>query len=305
MVAPGRSERPDDGSSTPPLVPPADHLDRLIHERLRLGIISALTATPVLSFTDLKKLLKTTDGNLSVHARKLEEAGYIACLKSFDGRTPAHRVPAHAGRQGRAPALPGSHGCAHSGDQEIDDCRLTIDDYVRGSIIGLRRSAFGNPQSQSAVCIFPTSTTPHPSTASVNDAELVERARAGDHAAFGILVDRYQHVVVRAVRAVVGPGEEVEDVAQDVFLRAWRRIGGFRGEASVKTWLLAIAWRQALSHRRSIAARLRRFIAPGDDAAFDPPATARLQDQAVADMELRRAVARVVARRCRRSTGRR
>ena len=89
VVAPGRSERPDDGSdATTPVVPPADHLDRLIHERLRLGIISALTATPALSFTDLKRLLKTTDGNLSVHARKLEEAGYIACLKSFDGRTP-------------------------------------------------------------------------------------------------------------------------------------------------------------------------------------------------------------------------
>jgi DNA-binding MarR family transcriptional regulator len=89
VVAPGRSQRPDDGSdATRPVVPPADHLDRLIHERLRLGIISALTATPVLSFTDLKSLLKTTDGNLSVHARKLEEAGYIACLKSFDGRTP-------------------------------------------------------------------------------------------------------------------------------------------------------------------------------------------------------------------------
>jgi len=85
VVAPGRSERPEDGSATPPLVPPADHLDRLIHERLRLGIISALTATPVLSFTDLKKLLKTTDGNLSVHAHKLEEAEYITCHKSTDG----------------------------------------------------------------------------------------------------------------------------------------------------------------------------------------------------------------------------
>ena len=89
VVAPGRSERPEDGSdSGAAVIPPADHLDRLIHERLRLGIISALTATPVLSFTDLKKLLGTTDGNLSVHARKLEEAGYIACIKSFDGRTP-------------------------------------------------------------------------------------------------------------------------------------------------------------------------------------------------------------------------
>ena len=142
--------------------------------------------------------------------------------------------------------------------------------------------------------LFPTVPPPAASTAPVNDAELVERARAGDHAAFGILVDRYQHVVVRAVRAAIGPGGEVEDVAQDVFLRAWRRIGDFRGEASVKTWLLAIAWRQALSHRRSIAARLRRFIAPDDDDAFDPPATARLQDKAVADMELRRAIARVV-----------
>ena len=63
-------------------------LDRLIHERIRLGIVSALAVNDHLSFNDLKKLLKTTDGNLSVHARKLEEAGYIACLKSFDGRTP-------------------------------------------------------------------------------------------------------------------------------------------------------------------------------------------------------------------------
>ncbi len=128
----------------------------------------------------------------------------------------------------------------------------------------------------------------------MTDAELVERARTGDHAAFGILVDRYQHVVVRAVRAVLGTGDDVEDVAQDVFLRAYRRIGGFRGEASVKTWLLAIAWRQALSHRRSIGARVRRFIAPDDEQAFDPPATGRLQDQALADVELRRTMARVV-----------
>lgn len=87
MVAPGIGERTEGGAENP-AVPPADHLDRLIHERLRLGIISALTATPVLSFTDLKRLLKTTDGNLSVHARKLEEAGYVSCTKSFDGRTP-------------------------------------------------------------------------------------------------------------------------------------------------------------------------------------------------------------------------
>jgi len=66
----------------------ADALDRLIHERLRLGIVSALAVNDSLSFSDLKKLMKTTDGNLSVHARKLEEAEYIACTKSFAGRMP-------------------------------------------------------------------------------------------------------------------------------------------------------------------------------------------------------------------------
>ena len=63
-------------------------LDRLIHERMRLGIVSALAANVSLTFNELKKLLKTTDGNLSVHARKLEEANYIACTKSFEGRMP-------------------------------------------------------------------------------------------------------------------------------------------------------------------------------------------------------------------------
>jgi DNA-binding MarR family transcriptional regulator len=66
----------------------ADALDRLIHERLRLGIVSALAVNDSLSFSDLKKLMKTTDGNLSVHARKLEEADYIDCTKSFEGRMP-------------------------------------------------------------------------------------------------------------------------------------------------------------------------------------------------------------------------
>jgi DNA-binding HxlR family transcriptional regulator len=63
-------------------------LDRLIHERLRLGILSALAVNSTLTFNDLKKLLSTSDGNLSVHARKLEEADYIACEKSFEGRMP-------------------------------------------------------------------------------------------------------------------------------------------------------------------------------------------------------------------------
>jgi DNA-binding HxlR family transcriptional regulator len=73
------------GASTQPV--PAS-LDRLIHERIRLGIVSALAVNRALTFNELKALLKTTDGNLSVHARKLEEADYIVCTKSFDGRLP-------------------------------------------------------------------------------------------------------------------------------------------------------------------------------------------------------------------------
>jgi DNA-binding HxlR family transcriptional regulator len=66
----------------------ASKFDRLVHERLRLGILSALTVNESLTFNELKKLLDTSDGNLSVHARKLEEASYVACTKSFEGRVP-------------------------------------------------------------------------------------------------------------------------------------------------------------------------------------------------------------------------
>ena len=93
-----RKERPGDDS------PPADMsakkapkragranpvtLDRVIHERVRLAIVSALAVNESLTFNELKKLLDATDGNLSVHARKLEEAGYVACSKGFQGRVP-------------------------------------------------------------------------------------------------------------------------------------------------------------------------------------------------------------------------
>ena len=74
-----------EGKPTAPAIP---DFDRLIHERVRLGIVSALAANPSLTFNDLKRLLQITDGNLSVHARKLEEASYITCEKSFEGRMP-------------------------------------------------------------------------------------------------------------------------------------------------------------------------------------------------------------------------
>lgn len=66
----------------------SNELNKLIHERIRLGIISALAANKSLTFNDLKNLLQTTDGNISVHARKLEDAGYLTCEKSFEGRVP-------------------------------------------------------------------------------------------------------------------------------------------------------------------------------------------------------------------------
>ena len=72
----------------PAHAPELPELDRLIHERIRLGIVSALATNDSLSFNDLKRVLKTTDGNLSVHARKLEEADYISCVKFFEGRMP-------------------------------------------------------------------------------------------------------------------------------------------------------------------------------------------------------------------------
>ena len=82
-----REETPEVRSAASPK-PVSANLDRLIHERIRLGIVSALAVNRSLTFNELKALLKTTDGNLSVHARKLEEADYILCTKSFDGRLP-------------------------------------------------------------------------------------------------------------------------------------------------------------------------------------------------------------------------
>lgn len=80
------SEVPSD-PATPSSAGPQT-FDRLIHERMRLGIISALAVNEALTFNELKRLLDSTDGNLSVHARKLEDAGYVSCTKSFDGRLP-------------------------------------------------------------------------------------------------------------------------------------------------------------------------------------------------------------------------
>ena len=91
-AGPAESERPAASKRTRPAPAPAAtravNLDRLIHDRTRLAIISALAASSPLTFTELKQLLDLSDGNLSVHARKLEDAGYVTCTKGFEGRLP-------------------------------------------------------------------------------------------------------------------------------------------------------------------------------------------------------------------------
>ncbi len=91
MARPGAARRPgpdDAPRRTPGVGREAVALDRVIHERVRLGIVSALAAGGELTFTELRDLLRTTDGNLSVHARRLEEAGYVSCTKAFVDRVP-------------------------------------------------------------------------------------------------------------------------------------------------------------------------------------------------------------------------
>jgi len=97
---PGRKAERRPEAARPAARPAPERLDRTIHERVRLGIVSALAVNDALTFKDLKRLVRTTDGNLSVHARKLEHAGYVACSKSFDGRMPktTYRLTA-AGRR--------------------------------------------------------------------------------------------------------------------------------------------------------------------------------------------------------------
>ena len=87
-AADGRAHGRTSASRAQPAQPPGPALESLVHHRLRLGIVSALAAAGTLTFNDLKALLKTTDGNLSAHCRKLEEAEYVVCTKSFEGRRP-------------------------------------------------------------------------------------------------------------------------------------------------------------------------------------------------------------------------
>lgn len=133
------------------------------------------------------------------------------------------------------------------------------------------------------------------STVGVSDPELVERARRGDDAAFGMLVDRHRVPVFRAALAALGSREDAEDVAQEAFVAAHRHLRGFREDASFKTWLLAIAWRKALTRRRSVKTLLRRFVQPPEDTEWQVPDHGQSQEQAVLDSELRGHLRREIA----------
>ena len=137
------------------------------------------------------------------------------------------------------------------------------------------------------------------STVCVSDVDLVARARQGDPAAFGELVERHRAAVYRAALAALGSHADAEDAAQDAFLLAFRRLDSFRGDASFKTWLLTIAWHQAINRRRSLSRVWRRMVAPRDqeeaEAVLENVAAAGLTPEGTAAHhqlrhELRRAI---------------
>ena len=138
------------------------------------------------------------------------------------------------------------------------------------------------------------------STPCVTDVDLVARARQGDPAAFGELVDRHRTAVYRAALAALGSHADAEDAAQDAFLAAYRRLNSFRGESSFKTWLLTITWHQAINRRRSLTRVWRRLIEPrsaGEPADADSltpidqlASIGPTPEQAAADDQLRRGI---------------
>ena len=103
-------------------------------------------------------------------------------------------------------------------------------------------------------------------TADPADLVLVRRAQAGDVDAFGELVERNRRAVFRAALAAVGSATEADDVAQEAFVTAFQKLGGFRGDASFKTWLLAITWRKAIDRRKSVTRWMQRLVTPAYSA---------------------------------------
>ena len=133
------------------------------------------------------------------------------------------------------------------------------------------------------------------------DFELVRLAQQGDKDAFGRLVERNRRAVFRAAYAALGSAAEADDVAQDAFISAYRKLNGFRGRSSFRTWLLSIAWRKALDRRKTLTRWLRMTVAhdPSFEGSVDilehVPATRPLHDERLAGDELHRLLKRLVA----------
>ena len=157
--------------------------------------------------------------------------------------------------------------------------------------------------------IFPTGRTVAESRdcvtateASATDLDLVRLAQAGDVEAFGELVERNRRAVFRAALACVGNPAEADDVAQEAFVTAYRKLSTFRGDAQFRTWLLSITWRKAIDRRKSVSRWLKLAVAPArDDSgedAFDQmervASTDRSQEDTIADEELQRNVTRLI-----------
>jgi RNA polymerase sigma-70 factor, ECF subfamily len=130
----------------------------------------------------------------------------------------------------------------------------------------------------------------------VSDLDLVRRAQAGDADAFGELVERNRRAVFRAVLAALGSSAEADDVAQEAFVTAYRKLASFRGEAAFRTWVLAIAWRKALDRRKSMTRWLRLTVTPPDnegevtDWIEQMPGNTRTQEDQLAAAQLQRTV---------------
>lgn len=138
----------------------------------------------------------------------------------------------------------------------------------------------------SAARISPTAALRLSSIERVTDGELVGLARAGDNDAFSELVRRHQSAVCRATLAALGSRSDAEDVAQEAFVLAFRKLDGFRGESSVRTWLVAIGWRLALSRRRGPLRRLRHMLSIDPAVESVMPSRAPSPETAVIDADL-------------------
>jgi RNA polymerase sigma-70 factor (ECF subfamily) len=148
---------------------------------------------------------------------------------------------------------------------------------------------------QSTDCV--TGTEPSAAT----DLDLVRLAQAGDIDAFGELVERNRRAVFRAALACVRSPAEADDVAQEAFVTAYRKLGTFRGDAQFRTWLLSITWRKAIDRRKSISRWLRLAVTPSREAGEDSfdhmervPTSNRSQEDTYVDEELQQNVTRLI-----------